>query len=207
VSYRTDSVGSRSPSHLRIPPRSRLRNQPLVGRQVVLTPIDPADGPELWTLVERSRGHLEQWLPWVPFNSTPNASQRYVDSCAADWDAGKAVRLGIRLAGSGEMAGLIGLDSCVHIHKSCELGYWLAQALTGRGLMTEAARLCLRFAFDELGVHRVRCAAATGNQRSLNVIERLGFHFEGVARGAECVRNVWLDHAVFGLLSTDERPW
>ena len=147
------------------------------------------------------------WLPWVPFNSTPSASQRYVDSCAADWDAGKAVRLGIRLRPSGALASLVGLDSCVHIHKSCELGYWLAESLTGRGLMTQAVRLSLDFAFNELGIHRVRCAAATGNNPSLQVIKRLGFHFEGVARGAECVRGLWLDHAVFGLLSTDERPW
>jgi ribosomal-protein-serine acetyltransferase len=179
----------------------------MLGTQISLSPIDPADGPELWTLVERSRAHLERWLPWVPFNSTPSASQRYVDSCAGDWDAGKAVRLGIRLRQGGTLVGLVGLDNCVHIHKSCELGYWLAESATGQGFMTQAVRLCLGFAFGELGIHRVRCAAATENTRSLGVIRRLGFRFEGVARQAEYVQGAWLDHAVFGLLSTDERPW
>jgi ribosomal-protein-serine acetyltransferase len=207
VNNKAEPVSSRAPSHLRIPSRSRIRNQPLLGARVNLTPIDPADGPELWTVVDRSRDHLEQWLPWVPFNSTPSASQRYVDSCAADWDAGKAVRLGIRSATSGELLGLVGLDCCVHIHKSCELGYWLAKDAAGRGLMTEAASLCLALAFDELGIHRVRCAAATQNERSLRVIRRLGFQFEGVARQAERVRGAWFDHAVFSLLSTDARPW
>lgn len=195
------------PNHLRIPARSRVRNRPLLGDDFCLTPVDPADGPELWLIVDASRSHLERWLPWVPFNNTPVASQRYAESCASDWDAGRAVRLAIRDRLSHRLFGVVGLDNCVHIHRSCELGYWLHKDAEGRGLMTRAARLALDFAFGELGIHRVRCAAATDNLRSLAVIQRLGFRSEGVARQAEYVCHRWLDHAVFGLLSTDERPW
>jgi len=195
------------PHHLRIPSRSRLRNNPLFSARIALTPIDPADGPELWTVIEPSREHLSEWLPWVPFNSTPSASQRYAESCASDWDAGRAVRLGIRDRQTRKLLGVVGLDNCVHIHRNCDLGYWLEKPATSKGLMTEAAQLCLDFAFDELGLHRVRCAAATNNARSLAVIKRLGFQLEGTSRQAEFVKNRWLDHAVFSLLSTDERPW
>ncbi len=195
------------PNHLRIPSRSRVRNAPLIGQNILLTPVDPADGPELWEVVDGSRNHLEQWLPWVPFNNTPVASQRYAESCAADWDAGRAVRLAIRRRGDNRLQGIVGLDNCVHIHRSCELGYWLKRGAQGHGMMSEAARLALDFGFDELGIHRVRCAAATDNGRSLAVIRRLGFQLEGTARQAEFVDNRWLDHTVFSLLSTDERPW
>ncbi len=195
------------PNHLRIPSRSRVRNAPLIGANVLLTPVDPADGPELWEVVDGSRAHLETWLPWVPFNNTPAASQRYAESCAADWDSGRAVRLAIRQRGTNRLQGIVGLDNCVHIHKNCELGYWLKYEAQGHGIMSESARLALDFAFDELGLHRVRCAAATDNQRSLAVIRGLGFHFEGTARQAEFVGSRWLDHSVFSLLSTDERPW
>lgn len=195
------------PHHLRIPSRGRVRNQPLQGRRIMLSPVDPADGPELWDAVESSRGHLETWLPWVPFNSTPVASQRYADNCAADWDSGRAVRLAIRNRSDRRLLGIVGLDNCVHIHRSCELGYWLRTDATGFGLMTEAAQLALDFGFGELEVHRVRCAAATENRRSLAVISRLGFLFEGIARNAEFVSHRWLDHAVFSMLSTDEKPW
>jgi ribosomal-protein-serine acetyltransferase len=195
------------PNHLRIPSRGRARNHPLRSKRITLTPVDPADGPELWQVIDGSRAHLEQWLPWVPFNNTAIASQRYAESCASDWDSGRAVRLAIRRIGDRGLLGIIGLDNCVHIHKCCELGYWLREDATGRGLMTEAARLALDFAFDELGLHRIRCAAATENHASLTVIRHLGFQFEGSARQAEFVGNRWLDHHVFSLLSTDDRPW
>ena len=49
----------------------------------------------------------------------------------------------------------------------------------------------------------MRCAAATENQKSLAVIQRLGFTPEGIARQAEYVDDRWVDHAVFSLLDTD----
>ena len=43
------------------------------------------------------------------------------------------------------------------------------------------------------------------DNRSLAVIGRLGFRFEGIAREAEWCDGRWLDHAVFALLATDPR--
>lgn len=188
---------------LSIPARTVLRRAPIETPRVVLLPIDQSDGEEIWNAVDGSRWHLERWLPWVPFNNTPDASQRYADACAADWDAGRAVRFAIRDRASRELLGVVGLDSCVHLHRSCELGYWLRRDATGRGLMTEATRASVEFAFERMSVHRMRCAAATDNHASLRVIARLGFRFEGIARQAEFVGSRWLDHAVFSRLATD----
>ncbi len=188
---------------LSIPPRSALRTEPLRTERTLLTPIDAGDGPELWEVIEGSRAHLERWLPWVPFNNTPEASRRYATACASDWDAGRAVRFGIRDLESDALLGVVGLDSCVHLHLSCELGYWLRKDAAGRGIMSEAAGACIHFAFGRLGIHRIRCAAATGNRASLSVIARLGFRPEGIARQAEFVSAAWVDHAVFSKLSTD----
>jgi RimJ/RimL family protein N-acetyltransferase len=44
----------------------------------------------------------------------------------------------------------------------------------GRGLATEAARECLRYAFEEVGLGRVVAGADPPNVASLRVIERLG---------------------------------
>jgi ribosomal-protein-serine acetyltransferase len=185
------------------PARAPLRRTPVATARTLLVPIDATDGSELWEAVDSSRWHLERWLPWVPFNTSPEASLRYAEACAVDWDQGRAARFAMRDRQSGELIGVVGLDSCVHLHRSCELGYWLRREWTGRGLMTEAADACVRFAFDRMGMHRIRCAAATDNVPSLRVIGRLGFRFEGIARQAEWVGSRWLDHALFARLATD----
>ncbi|MEB2310379.1 MAG: GNAT family protein [Sorangiineae bacterium] len=188
---------------LNIPPRASFRRSPLETARLTLLPIEASDTAELWAAVDGSRWHLERWLPWVPFNNSLEASERYAEACMLDWDAGRAVRLAIRDRRTREFLGVVGLDSCVHLHRSCELGYWLKRDATGKGLMTEAARGLSDFALQRMGVHRIRCAAATDNHASLQVIARLGFRFEGIARQAEFVQDRWLDHAVFARLAHD----
>ena len=188
-----------------IPPRTDVRARPIETERLLLLPVDPADGPELWFAVNGSRSFLQRWLPWVQFHTDPTASARFAEACAADWDHGRALRFVIRERAGRTLVGIVGLEACVHLHRACELGYWLRREATGRGLMTEASSACVDFAFKQMGTHRVRVAAATDNHASLHVIGRVGFRFEGIARQAEWCDNRWLDHAVFALLATDPR--
>jgi ribosomal-protein-serine acetyltransferase len=170
----------------------------------VLLPVEATDAPEIWDAVSSSRQWLQPWLPWVPYQQNPESAERFAQASVADWDQGRALRFIVRTNADGKMAGVVGLEACVPMHRSCELGYWLRQDAARQGLMTEAARLCVDFGFRRMKAHRIRVAAATANHPSLRVIERLGFHFEGHARHAEWCDGRWLDHAVFGLL---EHEW
>lgn len=191
---------------LAVPARTDLRTRPLETARLVLHPLDASDTRDLWTAVEASRAHLEPWLPWVPFNIDLDSSGRYAEASAADWDAARACRFAIRDRSTRRLVGVIGLEAFAHLHESVELGYWLRIDACGGGLMTEAGKVVLDWAFSSVNAHRVRVAAATDNHASLNVIRRLGFRFEGIARQAERCHGRWLDHAVFALLVTDARP-
>ncbi len=188
---------------LAIPSRTALVRHPLATERLALSPISFTDGVDLWEAIEASRPTLVPWLPWVPFTDSPTATERYVQACVADWDAGRALRFSVRSTLDHRLLGVIGLDNCVHLHRSADLGYWLRPDSTGQGLMTEACHAVLDFGFDRVGLHRIRCAAATTNHPSLGVIARLGLRFEGLARQAEWVNGRWVDHAQFALLATD----
>jgi len=182
---------------------AELRARPLQTGRLLLTPVETADAHDLWYAVESSRSDLERWLPWVPFNVDPDASYRYADASAQDWDMGRACRLAVRDRETRRFLGIVSLESMAHLHQSTDLGYWLRTDATGVGYMTEAAREAVRWAFRDMRAHRVRVAAATDNHPSLAVIRRLGFQFEGVARHAERCAGRWLDHAIFAMLATD----
>lgn len=190
---------------LAVPPRSEIRARPVATPRLLLYPLDATDSRDLWTAVESSRAYLEPWLPWVPFNTDVEASGRYAEASASDWDAARSCRFSIRDRQTRHLLGVIGLEAFAHLHESVELGYWLRHDSTGRGLMTEAGRAVLDWAFGTVNAHRVRVAAATDNHASLGVIRRLSFRFEGIARQAERCHGRWLDHAVFALLVSDPR--
>jgi len=184
---------------LLIPQRAAIESAPIATERTLLYPLS-GNAEELWEVVDASRDHLSPWLPWVPFNDGPRSSKRYLDACVVDWDTGRAMRFAIRSRKDGALLGAITLDNCVHLHRCCDLGYWLRQDATGSGIMTEVGKATLRFAHQRVNIHRIRCAAAVDNFPSLRVIQRLGFRFDGLSRQAEYIQSRWVDHAVFGHL-------
>jgi ribosomal-protein-serine acetyltransferase len=186
-----------------VPLRADVRARPIESSRLVLAPVDPSDARELWLAVEASRAHLEKWLPWVPFTTDADASYRYAEASALDWDNGRACRFTIRERGGRRLLGVVGLEALTQLHEGGELGYWLRVDSVRRGYMTEASRVVLDWAFRRVNAHRVRVAAATDNHASLGVIRKLGFRFEGIAREAERCQGRWLDHAIFAMLVSD----
>jgi RimJ/RimL family protein N-acetyltransferase len=81
-----------------------------------------------------------------------------------------------------------------------ELGILIGEPeLWGRGVGTEAQRLTIRRAFDELGAHRVVELILADNARARRVVERLGFELEGIMRGHVRRGGRLLDVAVYGV--------
>lgn len=89
---------------------------------------------------------------------------------------------------SGKVIGSIGLHRDSKRRRNfnqCRMmGYVLSKAYWGQGLMTEAAKEVLRHAFEDLKLEMVTISHFSYNQRSARVIEKLGFHREGVLRKA-----------------------
>ena len=66
--------------------------------------------------------------------------------------------------------------------KSAELGYWLAEAHWGQGVMTEAVRQICRDAFGRFDILRIFAEPFADNQGSRRVLEKAGFTCEGTMR-------------------------
>ena len=64
-------------------------------------------------------------------------------------------------------------------NRRLEVGYILAPANQGRGLMTEAMQALLAYCFEELDVHRVQALIHPDNAASIALAKRLGFRCEG----------------------------
>ena len=66
-----------------------------------------------------------------------------------------------------------------------ELGYWIGKTFWGQGLIPEAARKVLRYAFEELGMNRIWCGYYDGNLKSRRVQDKLGFVYHHTTEGIE----------------------
>ncbi len=66
-----------------------------------------------------------------------------------------------------------------------ELGYWIGKPFWGQGLVPEAAREMLRYAFEDLKMNRIWCGYYDGNEKSRRVQEKLGFVYQRKTEGIE----------------------
>jgi len=67
-----------------------------------------------------------------------------------------------------------------HKNKKGEYGIFIGEDdVRGKGVGTKAAKLMLRYGFEELGLHRIYLRALEGNDRAVRSYEKAGFVKEG----------------------------
>jgi RimJ/RimL family protein N-acetyltransferase len=95
----------------------------------------------------------------------------------------RTIAFAIRPLDGDELLGTLELDGILWPHRVCGIGIAIGdRANWGCGYGYEAAQLGLAFVFGELNLHRVTGTVFSYNQRSVALIEKLGFRHEGTFR-------------------------
>lgn len=104
-----------------------------------------------------------------------------------------------------ELAGVVGITMRVDVYRKAPLiGYWLGEAYWGRGIMTQAVRLVVGYAFANLDITRLQAGIFSTNPASMRVLEKAGFVKEGIARSAIFKNGMVLDEHCYGLVKTKD---
>jgi RimJ/RimL family protein N-acetyltransferase len=151
----------------------------LIGERVIVRPFRPGDGSALFEAVQGSREHILAWLPWGDQHQTIEESELLVRRWDANWRLRESLNAAVWDRGTGRLLGGTGYPRLDWKVRRFEIGYWLRADATGKGLMTEAARLMCDFAFGPLEASRVIIRCFTDNVKSAAIPQRLGFVFEG----------------------------
>jgi len=106
---------------------------------------------------------------------------------------------------AGMLAGTCGFFRWNRGWRTCMLGYELGPQAQGRGLMREALRAILPWAFGTLGIERVEAQVHPDNAASLATLAALGFVREGHQRAAAAWGGRRHDMVMLGLLREEFR--
>ena len=103
------------------------------------------------------------------------------------------------------LIGIIRISSIVWgAFRSCFMGYKMDKDYVNRGYMTMAVKLVTQFAFKEIGLHRIEANVMLWNKRSMRVLEKCGYHAEGVSRKYLRINGKWEDHVHMVKLNDDD---
>ena len=185
---------------------ARVAPLELRGWRVTLRTLSEGDY-EAWHEV---RARCRDWLvPWEPrpagAPATPEDRSSFSARCAdreRERQIGSGYGFGIFV--EGRLAGEVTLSSIQRgPFQNAFIGYWVDRALAGNSLAPESVLLLLRFAFEELVLHRVEIAIVPRNRPSRRVVEKLGLREEGVALRYLEIDGRWEDHVRYAITAEE----
>lgn len=164
--------------------------------KIELFSLTEADGPEMIAANRAARGHhgdfaspcidAESFAAWLEVATAP------------------ANRTRIARTTAGELVGVFNVTQiALGNFRSAYLGYHGYPATAGRGLMTEAMGEVLRFAFTEVGLHRIEANIQPENTRSIALVKRAGFRKEGYSPRYLMIGGQWRDHERWAITVED----
>ncbi len=174
------------------------------GRVYLCRPQD-SDWQSWAKLRTASREFLTPWEPTWPKDALSQpAFHRRLRQYAEDWAESSGYNFLIFRIADEVLLGGINLSNVRRgIVQAGALGYWIGAPHAAQGYMTEAMQCMLRFAFDHLGLHRVKAACLLHNAASVALLHKSGFHQEGRARKYLLINGEWQDHLTFAILRED----
>lgn len=170
---------------------------------VLLRPVRVRDARELEGVLLADR----EWLaPWEA--SSPDAAA----AGARRWDVKGSIRSLLAQAADrvalpfvieygGRLAGQLTVSGISYgALSSATLGYWVASAVAGRGVAPTAVALATDYCLGALGLHRMEICIRPENAKSLRVVQKLGFRYEGLRRRYIHIDGDWRDHVCFAVV-------
>ncbi len=170
-----------------------------VDDEIELGLLEERHAPALFELTDRNREHLREWLPWVDGTTSLEDSRTFIRVSLETFSYNNGFPVGIWY--QGYLAGCIAYHYFAWNTRRTEIGYWLGQEFSGKGIITRAARKLIEYGFGELGLNRIEIRCAPGNLKSRAIPERLGFTREGILRQVGIIHDgIVVDMVIYGLL-------
>ena len=109
-------------------------------------------------------------------------------------ETGKAVQMMICDADLDRALGSVYIRDIDRKHNKAEYGIFIGvPEARGRGIGTAAAKLMLKYCFEEEGLHRVYLRAFSDNLQAVGSYEKAGFVKEGCLRDDVCIDGEYRD--------------
>ncbi len=128
-----------------------------------------------------------------------------VEEYIAYHQTGTGIVWAITLKGSPTLVGTCGYEVLSPYDQRGEIGYDLARAYWGQGIMREALQAVIAYSFTQLALNRIQAYVLTENARSIGLLRRLHFETEGVLREYRRFKGKFSDWVLMSLLKKEWR--
>ncbi|MFL0247310.1 GNAT family N-acetyltransferase [Candidatus Clostridium stratigraminis] len=175
----------------------------LTGNRIYIRFLEDSDAEALLDLHIRNSELFQRYSPtFAEDYYTLDSKREYIIKSIKQREEDKSYNFGIYLKDNGKLIGDVDLFNIARgALQRCLIGYSLDKQYNGKGYTTEAVTLAVEFAFNVLKLHRIDAGTMLNNIGSMRVLEKAGFHREGIEQKGVKINGQWEDHQVFAIIS------
>ncbi|MFJ7669323.1 GNAT family N-acetyltransferase [Lysinibacillus sp. NPDC097195] len=172
------------------------------GEKCYVRTFQEKDAQSLTGLVSRNKYFWSTYEPLQrPEYYTIDAQYKKIQESLYLMGSKREYTFGIYELGTNNLIGHIALYAIKRLpYSSAFVGYAMDEIYVGKGIVTEAVELVVKFAFEQIGLHRVEAYVSTENMASIRVLEKSGFQQEGLLRKLLYINGQWVDHYMYARL-------
>ena len=170
---------------------------------VGIRPFSAEDAACLHEAARESITQLCAWMVWCHAGYSLEDSAAFVADAPKRWAEGERYSFAIFSTANKHFLGSAGISEINLAHGFANIGYWVRSTSANRGVASTATRLLARFAFEQLGLHRLEFVIPVGNHASERVAAKIGAKREGVLRKRLMLQGKPHDALMMSLLSED----
>ncbi|WP_117168002.1 GNAT family N-acetyltransferase [Paraliobacillus sediminis] len=178
----------------------------LTGTNITFRALQKEDATVLLDMNKENREIFDLYSPVDKKDDffTLEKHEEMIEKDQKAWEEDKGYEFGIFINGTNQLVGTVSFFFIERgTAEKCMIGYGLDHRYKGKGYMTEAVKLAIRFAFEEADFHRIEAGVMPRNKGSINVLEHCGFTKEGTLRDQLKINGKFEDHHIYSVLSTD----
>ena len=155
---------------------------PLQTKRLLIRPMMPGDGKQIFDAIQESREVLGEWLEWVNDVKVPEDSEGTVREFYAKFILRKE-ELTFVIFREEDLIGVCSLHDIKWNIPSAAIGYWCRAREQGKGYIREAIAALTKYAFHVLNFKRIIILADDANTKSVSIPEALKFNLETKSKG------------------------
>jgi ribosomal-protein-alanine N-acetyltransferase len=144
----------------------------LTTERLTLRQLQITDEQEIFTL--RSDSEINKYLDRQLSHSIDDA-RNFITKVNENCNKNIALYWAITLGDSNRLVGTICLFGFSDEGNKCEIGYELLTSFQGQGIMKEAAKKIIDYAFTGINIQKIEASVHKDNQRSIKMLEKLSF--------------------------------
>lgn len=174
-----------------------------INSKLILRELKIEDSKNFYELLNRNYYHFLEALNWMDKDDLTNQAEESLKLRISMKNELNNLPAWFAIVYENKLCGMIGYNEIDKDNELGEIGYFIDEQYSSKGIMTLALNTVIEYSFSQLKLNKIELYIYENNIASCRLAEKFNFKLEGKLREVLKTDNNYLNQNVYGLLNSE----